>query len=120
MTLWLDFEKRRSYDGSEVADTSMQKDVEAIEKLQEQSIAYEQFIDVAKAVYKSRIGANYTPRVKTNNPDAVKNTATAKQVDELLAKHLLRKLHKCNTLVAIFHRSLLAIDLIEQTSNNTT
>ena len=83
--------KRRSYDGSEVADTSMQKDVEAIEKLQEQSVAYEQFIDIAKAVYKSRIGANYTPRVKTNNPDAVKNKETAKQGDELLAKDHIKK-----------------------------
>ena len=78
--------KRRSYDGSEVADTSMQKDVEAIEKLQEQAIAYEQFINVAKAVYSARIGTDYRPRVKPNNPEAVKETATAKQVDELLAK----------------------------------
>ena len=88
MTSWLDFEeKRRSYDGSEVADTSMQKDVEAIEKLQEQIVAYEQFIQVAKDVFKDRMdGTEYRPRVKPNNPDAVKETATAKQVDELLAK----------------------------------
>ena len=78
--------KRRSYDGSEVADTSMQKDVEAIKKLQEQIVAYEQFIHVAKDVFKDRIGTEYRPRVKAPNPDAVKDTATAKEVDELLAQ----------------------------------
>ena len=76
--------KRRAFDGSEIADESMQRDAGAIKKLQAQQVAYEQFIAVAKEVFKDRIGQEYRPRVKTSNPEAVKETATAKEVDELL------------------------------------
>ena len=57
-------QKRRDYDGSEIATTSIESEVVAITELLEQKVAYEQFIQVSKDIYKERTGWDYKPRVK--------------------------------------------------------
>ena len=84
-------QKRRDYDGSEIATTSIESEVVAIKKLLEQKVAYEQFIQVSKDIYKERTGWDYKPRVKKADPEDVKDTATAKEVDELLATIFKKK-----------------------------
>ena len=46
---------------------------------------------IPKDIYKERTGFDYKPRVKKADPEAVKNTATAKEVDELLATIFQKK-----------------------------
>ena len=66
-------------------------ELEEKKKLLEQKIAYEQFIQVSKDIYKERTGWDYKPRVKKADPEADKDTATAKEVDELLATIIQKK-----------------------------
>ena len=48
-------QKRRDYDGSEIATTSIESEVVAIKKLLEQKVAYEQFIQVSKISTKKEL-----------------------------------------------------------------
>jgi hypothetical protein len=87
-------QSKRDYNGSEVQDVQMQKDNVALQKMLEQIKANDEFLSEAKAEYSERLGFDYVPKARVNNPENVKQTQAMKDATDLIAK--VRQLKKAS------------------------